>query len=80
MTIEQTLAAIEQLHELGTPLMRDIAGIRSLLARADDLEQRASQVREQAAAMAACLVRKAHRNWSAAELRAAGLDGPGEGG
>lgn len=73
MNTEQTLAAIERLHELGTPLIRDIEGIRTLLRRAEDLEQRASLVREQASMMAACLVRKARRNWSADELQAVGL-------
>lgn len=75
MSIEKTLAAIEQLPEVGTPVLRDCAGIRKLLARAEDIDHAAAQVREQAEQLLCILKARLRENWTAEELRHAGLEG-----
>lgn len=68
------VAAVARLKEVGTPLLRDIEGIRRMLNRAAELERNAQAVRQQADQMTACLLRKAQKNWTAAELAAVGLN------
>lgn len=69
----ELLACLKRLPEAGTPIDRQIDGIRSLLERAEHLEATAQQLRGQAAQMQAKLLARAKQLWTADELATAGV-------